>query len=679
MDSTSATTILPAEVESTPVAIAPSAGPPPQRWKILVPRILGWAVIAILVWTAGVEGLHLRRWVFEISDAIRFNDDDARGLMWGLIASGPEGFLNQYDKMQPEVPEWQDQLWVPWLDYSPLRLLVMRQWAAWVRVHHPPEPGTPLMDVWQRPYPFNEPVMLFNTTLEAFSAVCAFFLTRLWVLRGSRGEKYSHFHGTWQGIVAAMVIWFSPDIIISAHAWFQWDTWAIPWYLCACLLASLDWWFAAGLAVAIGVNLKGQMMSVAPIFIIWPLVQGRFGGSLRWICGMAFGMAMIASPWLISYLLPDLLQKARDVQTYTAASEYPFDLFVIPRILDVPATIWIAEMLIVSAAVPWLLKVLLPTQTSPSESRLKAILHSRRTWVAVAAILLMATAYWPWLLKVNRAGWYFGLLASAALAAAVLFFKWKNQPYVWAAIVAGGLFSCVGLFHGTTGWWECSFHYGSIHWPYMVTGPASNLPAVFELRFGWPHRNDEIAFTLPAIAGHWPSFMIKGFDWPAAPVDVTSKMLFNTAYAVMLVLSGIAIGLQARRNDRRMLVALATPWILFFLIPTQIQERNLVYGAGAAACCIGDSVGMALLGVLLASFSAIMHIIRLLDWRSSDLDAFGQNLSDAFPHIFSPQSGHTMLQYLQAMHPDMAWGVLVIGMVFFYLSFVPSRRRKRDI
>ena len=122
-------------------------------------------------------------------------------------------------------------------------------------------------------------MLRFNTVLEGFAAICAFFLTRLWVVRGSAGEKHGHFHGVWQGIVAAFSIWFSIDILINAHAWVQWDSWIVPWYLCgACLPASIGgsppvW------PVAIGVNLKGQMLPIAPIFIIWPLVQGRFGGA----------------------------------------------------------------------------------------------------------------------------------------------------------------------------------------------------------------------------------------------------------------------------------------------------------------------------------------------------------------------------------------------------------------
>jgi hypothetical protein len=644
---------------------APVAAPSPRRRNFALHALI-WLLIIAVFYVAFVQGLRLRRWIYDIADPIRFVDDMYRGVYWGLVASGPEGYFNQYDKMAPQLPEWQDSRWVPWLDYCPLRLLVMREWGVWLRANHPPDPGVPPLGAWQRPYWYMVPVLAFNTILEFFSAVCAFFLTRLWVLRGSRGQPHGPFHGVWQGAVAALMIWFSADIIISAHAWPQWDSWLVPWYLCACLLASLDWWFAAGVSIAVGAMFKGQMMPIIPIFIIWPLVQFRPGAAVRWTCGMIFGLAAIASGWLITYLPPDRLAAARDIQAGLSVMQYPPDLFAIKRIFDVPAAIWIIEMLVVAANVPFLLRGLANTRF-------------RSPWILLpsAVILIFAVVYWPWLLPKNRANWYFGLLAAAALACAILLLGQRNQRYVLATILSGGLLSCIWLFHGSTAWWDCGIHYGSVHWPTLVTGPASNVPATFEIRFGWPEQADQIAFTLPAIAGHWPGFLATQNLWPAASMDVSAKMLFDTIYGVMLLLSGVAIGLQGRRNDRRMLVALATPWIMFFLFPVQIQERYLLYASGAAACCIGDSVGAALLGLLVTIFSAVMHLNRMLDWRTyADLDAFGQNLSQAFPRLFTPQAGHTMLQYLGGMHPDMAWGVLVVGLVFMYLSLTPSRRSR---
>ena len=542
--------------------------------------------------------------------------------------------------------------------------------------HHPPDPNVPLMDAWQRPYWFTAPVLRFNTVMEAFAAVCALFLTRHWVLRGSAGENHGHFHGVWQGVVAALLIWFSPDLIVNAHVWPQWDTWVVPWYLCGCLLASLDWWFAAGTAIAIGASFKGQMLPITPIFIIWPLVQGRVGASLRWSCGALFCFALIASGWLISYLPPDLLAAAQDRQVDLAVTDYPQNLFAIPRTFDIPAAVWIFEMLLVSAAVPWLLRTLMPAPMKTPGMRWKMILRSRWSWISVGILLIFAAVFWPWLLPKNRSSWYLGHIAGGAVAASALLFPRRSQGYVLAAVAGGGLFACIGLFHGSTCWWDCAVHYGSIHWPYLFTGPTSNIPAIFQLRFGWLRDVDQIAFTLRAIHGHWPSFVTGRFWWPAFDFDVTAKTMFNAIYGVLLLTSGIAIGLQTRRNDRRALVAFVTPWIMFFLWPVQIQERYLLYAAGAAACCIGNGVGSALLGLVLTGFSAMMQMKLLVDIGSSDLDKFGQNLFRDLPWLFSPQAGHTIQQYLDGTQPDIAWGILIVGLVFLYVSLTPSPRAR---
>jgi len=664
-----------------------------RSWGVYAWRALIWLLIAGVFWICFAEGLRLRRWVFDVADPIRFVGDMSRGTYWGLAASGPEGFLNQYDKMDPQVPEWQDERWVPWLDYSPLRLLVMREWGEWQRVHYPPDPHVSLMDAWQRSYDFNAPVLQFNTCLEAFAAICAFFLTRHWVIRGNKGEPHGHFHGVWQGVLAALFIWFSPDMILSAHGWVQWDAWVVPWYLCGCVLASLDWWFVAGMAVAVGVNFKGQMFPITPIFIIWPLVQGRVGAALRWVCGAVFCYALITSGWLVTYLPPDRLAAAREMQANLAVMDFPKDLLAIPRIFDLPAAIWIGEMLISAAATPWLLRQLLPWPVTVKAGRLKRMLLWRWIWIGVGIVVIFTAVCWPWLVPKNRPNWYWGLIAGGAVSAAALLLPRRCLGYVLAAIAGGGLFGCIWLFHGSTCWWDCAVHYGSIHWPYLSTGPVCNVPAMFEVRYGWDRSVDQIAFTLPAIHGRWPGFIAGQYWWPAFDFDVTAKMLFNTIYGILLVLSGIAIGLQTRRNDRRALVAFVTPWIMFYLWPVQIQERYLLYAAGAAACCIGDGLGTALLGLALTLFSMMMTLKCMLDavyekrWGLDDahgwsgLDRFGQNLSRDLPWLFSPDSGHTIREYLNGTRPDMAWAILVVGLIFLYLSLTPSpkpsRRRPR--
>src|SRR5580658_3289369 len=62
-----------------------------SRGRVYVLRGLIWLLIAAVLAFSFREGIHLRRWVFETTDPIRYLDDIYRGCYWGLCASGPEG------------------------------------------------------------------------------------------------------------------------------------------------------------------------------------------------------------------------------------------------------------------------------------------------------------------------------------------------------------------------------------------------------------------------------------------------------------------------------------------------------------------------------------------------------------------------------------------------------------
>ena len=150
------------------------SAPPSPIARIHAFRAVGWIGIAVVLIFAFRAGLSLRKWMFVTFEPVRFVFDDARAVYWGLEATGPEGYLNQYDKMEPQVPETEDSNWIPWLDYAPFRLLVMRQWAAWQRTHFPPDPGRNLTDQYRTSYEFNRPVLIFNSCME-FSGRFAVF------------------------------------------------------------------------------------------------------------------------------------------------------------------------------------------------------------------------------------------------------------------------------------------------------------------------------------------------------------------------------------------------------------------------------------------------------------------------------------------------------------------------
>ena len=101
------------------------------------------------------------------------------------------------------------------------------------------------------------------------------------------------------GLAAASVAWLEPSLILDAHGWPQWDVWILPFYLFAALAALKNRWFLCGCLLAAGAMFKGQLLFVAPFFVLWPLWQKRWNRALRVLAGFSATTATIASPWLL--------------------------------------------------------------------------------------------------------------------------------------------------------------------------------------------------------------------------------------------------------------------------------------------------------------------------------------------------------------------------------------------
>jgi hypothetical protein len=95
------------------------------------------------------------------------------------------------------------------------------------------------------------------------------------------------------------VAWLEPSVILDAHGWPQWDVWILPFYLFAALAALKNRWFLCGCLLAVGAMFKGQLLFVAPFFVLWPLWQKRWSRALRVLAGFTATAAVIASPWLL--------------------------------------------------------------------------------------------------------------------------------------------------------------------------------------------------------------------------------------------------------------------------------------------------------------------------------------------------------------------------------------------
>jgi hypothetical protein len=268
------------------------------------------ALVAVLVVTVFLGGIQLRRWVGENTRHVRYQHDIVNGFYWGneilkearrlspdetTANSWPgffRGYLALYDRVKEDAYENDYHL-----DYPPLRLLVMATWAKQVRNEFPVvDDGHPKLV---------NPLLKINLLCELLSAAAIFFLVRLCVERSRpthssvlRALPHQH-RASICGFAAASVAWLEPSMILDAHGWPQWDVWILPFYLFAAIAALKNRWFWCGCLLGAGAMLKGQLLFVAPFFLLWPLWQRKWIPALRMLAGFVATTALIVSPWLL--------------------------------------------------------------------------------------------------------------------------------------------------------------------------------------------------------------------------------------------------------------------------------------------------------------------------------------------------------------------------------------------
>jgi len=267
-----------------------------------------FAILFVLTFFLG--GVQLRRWIGENTRHVRYQHDIVNAFYWGqetlkearrlspddASANSWTGLFRGYVALYDRVKEkaYKNDYG---LDYPPLRLLTMAIWSKQVR------DGFPWVDN-EHPKLVN-PLLKINLVCELVSAAAIFFLVRLCVRRSL------HAHSTWPnwlsreqraticGLAAASMAWLEPSMILDAHGWPQWDIWILPFYLFAALATLKNRWFWCGSLLALGAMLKGQLLFVAPLFLLWPLWQKRWMSALRVLAGFTATAALIVSPWIL--------------------------------------------------------------------------------------------------------------------------------------------------------------------------------------------------------------------------------------------------------------------------------------------------------------------------------------------------------------------------------------------
>jgi hypothetical protein len=274
-------------------------------------KFIRWAVLSLFIIALFLGGVQLRRWIGESTRHVRYQHDIVNAFYWGSetmkearrlspdeasansLAGFGRGYLALYDRVKDKAYNKDYGL-----DYPPLRLLVMAIWAREVRNQFPGvDDGHPKLV---------NPLLKINLLCELLSAVAIFLLVRLCLERQSCATPSDsprtpalRQRASICGLAAASVAWLEPSMILDAHGWPQWDVWILPFYLFAAFSALKNRWFVCGCLLATGAMFKGQLLFVAPFFVLWPLWQKRWNRALRVLAGFISTAALIASPWLL--------------------------------------------------------------------------------------------------------------------------------------------------------------------------------------------------------------------------------------------------------------------------------------------------------------------------------------------------------------------------------------------
>jgi hypothetical protein len=537
-------------------------------------------VILLLVWVCAaalIGGLRLRRWAWDFTQDVRFRGDVNNAVYWGR-ESADVGLFHMYDAVGAGTLSEPDRK----IDYPPLRLAAAALWwRLWI---HPRYPDA---TEWQEEYEFTEPMLRANLAAELASCALVFLLVRLWRVRETSIAERTLFTGAFAGVAGALVFWFNPAIIWNAHCWPQWDVWPIPFFVAAVLLASLDWWMAAGVCLAIGASFKGQLLLAMPVMIIWPLARLHFGDVLKLVSGFFVATMVIALPWMLP---------SGRAWCWLGVSGWG-----------------IVVML------PWVLRMKLPREL---------------VWgLAVVGILVA----WPWGTLDGVVRWRFAVVVVMGVVGLSRWLPIRVRGAVIGLAVAVAILLLMPLFGASSNWFTYGFQYGTEKFQFMVSGNgAYNIPRMLVVYYQWPERWDDVV-TLPLIG------------------DVTFTGATRIAYGIVIVLCGIGAAMQDRRKDSRILAAVMLPWLMFFLILTQMHGRYSVWAAGISAMLMGVNTGLGLLGVVISmiSFLGMMHNQMLFE-------------RDWWP---------AALEMVRGMDPGLGWALLVCAGVIFYFAMVPRSRR----
>ena len=256
--------------------------------------------------------------------------------------------------------------------------------------------------------------------------------------------------------------------------------------------------------------------------------------------------------------------------------------------------------------------------------------HLLAGFITAAAIVVS-----PWLLQ-RPLAWVAEL---AVIIAVAVFFvrRHSRNTWPWTAGLAAIAAFCLGAWWGGSfAWLKVGFLYGSEHYPYLFISSCYNLPSLMAY-LDW-------SLKTPYLSAQLGPFHL-AFTW-----QWTLRLL----YLATLILCARGAARHARCRDPRLLIAIATSWLLMFALLGQMHERYLLWGAVLSAVALGVSLPLSLIHFLFSVMSAAMITdVLLLDKK------FGSTLG--------------AIDFLERIRPAASW-LLLAGVGFYFWETMSTRR-----
>ncbi len=344
----------------------------------------------------------------------------------------------------------------------------------------------------------------------------------------------------------------------------------------------------------LGLNLLCEVLSAVAIFLLARLWVNRASGAttsrfLHWISprhrGWICGLAAAIMAWFDPSMILD-------------AHGWPqWDVWILPFYLFAALAastnrwFWCGCLLALGAMFKGQLLFVAPFFVFWPLSQ-KEWVPALRWLAGFASTVALLTS--PWLLR-NPVAWIVVAAVGCVAAISLLRAQVPHASAAFAGIIAIAVFVTGVLAGGSFAWLQIGFVYGSEHYPYLFISSCYNLPSLL-FSLNWSLKEP-----------FWAR------DFGPLHLAINLQWTLRLLYLVALAFCARGAARHAHNRDPRLLIALATPWLLMFALLGQMHERYLLWGAVVSALALGVSIRTSVVSFVLslASTAMIAHVMLM--------------------------------------------------------------------